>query len=328
MDLRKFGGQKMRFFTVLFLLISVQTYAICKANPATALRIWLESITTIYNVFPIRIAGIPIAPFDLPDYSDVSSPICICWQNGIPRVGITVSLWEPIAFVETVKDPFCFPSLGVQLNLAGRFKVNTYSRSSARKGDVQQRTSYDAHWVKAHPFAWLNILLDFVCLEFEGLDIGYITELDPLWHNDVWAAILEPEVFLVANPIAQAACITDAVTVNSADFPLDILWWCQGSWGGTYPVTKNSQATNPLSASGATVGHLLMKMHKQLLLWGSVGNNALCNMYPMPLWRKSQYSVYPLYPFLWPKRFAIGKTDFFWGWGMNAPFLNQGNIVW
>jgi len=310
---------------VLLLVISFQVFGACDADESTALRIWLNSIQTVYNVFPIRIAGIPIAPFDLPDYNDIGSPICVCWEDGFPRVGITVSLWEPIAFVETVKDPFCFPSLGVRLNLNGRFKVNNYERNPEKGSGV---SNFDAHWIKAHPFAWLNILLDFACLQFEGVDIGYITELDPLWHNDVWAAILEPEVFLVANPIAQAACITDAVTVNSADFPLDILWWCQGSWGGTYPVTKNSQATNPLAASGATVGHLIMKMHRQLLLWGSVGSNALCDMYPMPLWRKSQYSVYPLYPFLWPKRFSIGKTDLFWGWGMNAPFLNQGNIVW
>ncbi len=287
----------------------------------------MESITTIYNVFPIRIASVPIGPsFNLPDYTDVSSPICICYKNGLPRVGITVSLWEPIAFVETVKDPFCFPSLGIQLNLAGKFKVNAQGGHSGK--DISTYYTYDAHWVKANPFAWLNLLLDFACMQFEGMDIGYLTELDPLWHNDIWASILNPEAMLVANPMAQLACTTDAVTVDTADFPLDILWWCQGSWGGAYPLTKHNQASNGLDASGAIAGHLIMKMHRELLLWGSVGSGALCSMYPMPLWQKSQYTLYPLYPFLYPKRFAIGKSNMLWGWGMNAPFKNQGNWVW
>jgi len=318
--------RKLFLVLIVGLIFSNSSSAKCLANPSTAIRIWLESIMTIYNVFPIRIAGVPIGPsFDLPDYADVTSPICIC-LDPFPRVGITVSLWEPIAFVEVVKDPFCFPSLGVQLDLAGRFKVNQHGRSAGIKGEEQY--TYDAHWVKAHPFAWLNILLDFVCLQFEGFDIAYMTEIDPLWHNDIWASILEPEALLVANPLAQMACVTDSITANVADFPLDMLWWCQGSWSGTYPMTKHSQATNPLTSQGAVVGHLIMKMHRQLLLWGSIGRGALCGMYPMPLWQKSQYTLYPLYPFLFPKRFAIGKTNFLWGIGHNAPFLNQGNSVW
>jgi conjugal transfer pilus assembly protein TraU len=318
----------MRKFLIALILPFI-VFGACKANPSTAVQIWMESLTTIYNIFPIRIAGVAISPIKLPDFNDVSSPICICMKGSppIPRIGITVSLWEPIAFVETVKDPFCFPSLGVQLSLAGRFKENASQKSKA-KSDVQTYVTYDAHWVKAHPFAWLNILLDFVCLEFEGLDIAYMTEIDPLWHNDIWAAILGPEALLVANPLAQMACIADSVAVNTADFPLDFLWWCQGSWGGSYPLTKHSQATNVLTASGATVGHLIMKMHRQLLLWGSIGRGALCGMYPLPLWIKSQYNLYPLYPFLFPKRFSIGVTNFLWGYGMNAPIINTGNLVW
>ena len=311
---------------LLLLFLPLLTYAVCKANPTTALKIWTETLATIYNVFPIRVGTVQVGPsFKLSDYSDVSSPICLCYKNGIPHVGITVSLWEPIAFVEVVKDPFCFPSLGIQLNLAGKFKVNQYGKTV---GGEKTGYTYDAHWIKSHPFAWLNILLDFVCLEFSGLDVSYMTELDPLWHNDIWAAVLNPEALLVANPVAQMACSADSVTVNSGDFPLDILWWCQGSWGGAYPLTKHNQSTNPLNAQGAIVGHLIMKMHRELLLWGSVGSGALCGLYPMPLWRKSQYNLYPLYPFMFPKRFSIGKSNLLWGWGMNAPFINTGNSVW
>ena len=143
--------RKLLLVLIGVLIFSNSSFAKCLANPSTAIRIWLESIMTIYNVFPIRIANVPIGPsFGLPDYSDVGSPICIC-KDPLPRVGITVSLWEPIAFVEVVKDPFCFPSLGVQLDLAGRFKVNQHGRSAGIKGEEQY--TYDAHWVKAHPFA-------------------------------------------------------------------------------------------------------------------------------------------------------------------------------
>jgi len=312
----------------LAVLLSNPVWAKCNSSPTGALEVWLRALKTAYNVFPIRIGTVQVGPsFGLGDYASVSSPICLCFENNLPRLGITVSLWEPLAFVEVVKDPFCMPSLGLELKLDGRFKVNRWS-SSLSSGKGSERATFDAHYVKANPLVWIGVLTDFVCMQTGGFDVGYLTELDPLWHNDVWASVLNPEALLVANPVAQMACSADAVAANSGDFPLDVLWWCQGSWGGTYPLTKHSQATNPLNAQGAVVGHLLLKLHRQLMLPGTVGSQALCSPYPMPLWRKSQYSLYPLYPFLFPKRFSVGKSNLLWGWGMNAPFSGAENSVW
>jgi len=167
----------------------------------------------------------------------------------------------------------------------------------------------------------IDYLADFICLSGDGgMDIGYVTELDPLWQNDIWASIVGPEAYLVANPVAQTACMADAVS-SAAGFPLDPLWWCIGSWGSAFPMTQNvKDYTTPMETQGAITARMLMKMHRQLMLWGSIGEAGLCQSYPMPVMRKSQYGIFPVYPFLgWPYRIPIGRSGLIWDRGMDNP---------
>jgi conjugal transfer pilus assembly protein TraU len=77
---------------------------------------------------------------------------------------------------------------------------------------------------------------DFACLESSGFDLGYITELDPLWGDDETGFILNPEAALFGNPIAQAACVADC-GLASAGFSNDAFFWCNGCQGSLYPFT-------------------------------------------------------------------------------------------
>ena len=50
---------------------------------------------------------------------------------------------------------------------------------------------------KAYPLIyWLELLMDFVCLEKGAFDVAYMTELDPLWNDDELSFILNPEAGL------------------------------------------------------------------------------------------------------------------------------------
>lgn len=294
-----------------------------EGTPATALKVWTTAIATIYNIFPIRIGGVTIASFKgLEDFNSVSNtPVCLC-MDPLPRIGLKVSLWEPIAFLEATKIPSCSPSLGMSLPLPSRAAQMGFGGEDSGDEDQSNYHFYQFHYIKFHPFAVLNMFLDFVCLEKSGLDIAYMSELDPLWQSDVWASILNPEAILVANPIAQMSCMADSAAATMG-FPLDFLWWCLGTWGSLYPMTGNvSQGINLTSQMNISA-RAVAKLHRQLILWGSVGENGLCGMYPMPVMRKSQYSLLPLHPVPYPLRIPLGRSVMLWGQGQETPFVNH-----
>ena len=69
--------------------------AACNASiggPTSAVTILMNTITTIYNILPIKIAGVSITPsMGLEDISGKSSPICYC-PTPFPRIGIPIEL--------------------------------------------------------------------------------------------------------------------------------------------------------------------------------------------------------------------------------------------
>jgi len=299
-----------------------------EGTPSTALKIWTTSLATIYNVFPIRIGGVKIVGFKgLEDYNAVSNnPFCVC-LDPFPRIGIKVSLWEPIAFLEATKIPSCFPSLGLSISIptpAGQTGFGGEKRL-AGEGDKGNYT-FQFHYIKFPLFAVFELFLDFICLQKGGVDILYISELDPLWQSDVWAEIINPEAILVANPVAQMSCMADSGAANSG-FPLDFLWWCLGSWGSLYPFTKSVGHGDSLTAQGAVSARGVAKLHRTGMLWGSVGESGLCGMYPMPIMRKSQYSFVLVHPIPFPFRIPIGRSSLLWGQGKEVPFVNYHNYV-
>jgi len=320
------------FLIWINIALAIDTSAQCKVAThgfQSAVEIATKSIMTIYNVFPIRIGNVKIFSYkNLEDYSELSSmPICVCIKPpGIPIPGIKVSFWEPIAIVETTALPMCVPTFGMSIPV--NIGVGTSSLGAVDTGIITSLNTYQAHYIKYPIFKLLGLFLDFICLDFNGgIDIGYLTELDPLFQNDSWSAILNPEAFLVANPVAQSACITDSIA-SQFGFPLDPLWWCFGSWGSAFPMTMNVKGGTNITASANIVSRMLMKMHRELLLWGSVGESGLCGKYPMPIMRKSQYGIFPVYPVGYPYRIPIGRTELLWSEGLDIPFVNMHTWTW
>jgi conjugal transfer pilus assembly protein TraU len=305
--------------------------AVCRAGPDTSLTIIVTIIGTAYNAFPITIGGIKFNFwFSLEDIGGVGDlPICFCFTP-FPRVGIKIGIWEGIAIMEPVRIPWCTPTLPIPGGLVGKVLFNAQAVGGANSDDQKEGElrSFQVHYYKALPWALIGLFLDFICLEIGNpFDLAYMTELDPLWQSDLLASILGPEATLVANPIAQAACAIDAIT-STAGFPLDPLFWCMGAWGSMYPMSESIPLDN-VQANAGVVARMLFKLHRELILWGSFGKAGLCGRYPMPIMFKSQYSIYPLWPILYPKRFPIGRHAFvIWGWGKNIPVLNQLNNVW
>ena len=78
---------------------------------------------------------------------------------------------------------------------------------------------FPSSWYANPILAWLEVLLDFPCLEQGSLDLAYLTEVDPLWNDDELTLILNPEAVLFANPTqigSEVARVLDAFASRPA----------------------------------------------------------------------------------------------------------------
>ncbi len=62
-----------------------------------------------------------------------------------------------------------------------------------------QNSFYHVHWYEYPLLSILGIFSDFSCIDKGGLDVGYMSEFDPLWNDDSLSVILTPESGLFAN---------------------------------------------------------------------------------------------------------------------------------
>lgn len=311
------GFDKVRvIIAVFFLLIAKSSlFGLCKPSGFLTVDILLKADYTA--MLPLKIAGVEVLSGTIPDaQSAVSSPVCVC-TDPFPRVGVPVSFFEPSRIIEVVKDPYCFPTMGVGMGLSSGLQNGTAGDAHDR-----QRTFFQAHYYIFPLYAIIEVFTDFVCMETTGFDLAYITEVDPLWNDDGLSAIINPEAILFGNPATQLACVGDSIA-SQASTPLDFLFWCKGSWGNTYPLTGNTNSNNLIEDSASVAATLIYKLHRELLLWGSWGQAGLCGYYPAPIWRKSAYRMQLIAPIPHPKAMTIGTMAQMWGWGKNIVGLGD-----
>lgn len=278
-------------------------------------------------LFPIKIAGFTLKSGG-PDPQGTSKLICTCGKP-IPRVGIPVSFWEPARLIDITRTPWCL------VNMGGVCVAKTGSRS---RGDIEEnqddgnkRSFYHVHWYTYPLVYWLELLIDFVCLESMSIDLAYVTELDPLWNDDEKNAIINPEAMLFGNVIAQAACAGDCLAAT-AHLPLDPLFWCNGCQGSLYPFSGTvDHHIGGVQASLLITGRMIAKLHREGLLWGYMGEAGLCGKYFMPFIRKSQYRTQMTYPKPQTNQcYPLGHTEITWGAGREFPYKGSdfGYLIW
>lgn len=284
----------------------------CKTDDVAAISIIMKMCHTC--IFPLSIAGIQVMQGPMPDPSDsVRTPICIC-KDPFPRIGIPIAFFEPSRIIETVTDPFCFPTFGVSTsNGSGKLGGKTNDGSSS------SNTFMQTHYLIFPAYRIIEAFSDFLCMQSSGVDYAYITEVDPTWNSDVLGAFLSPEALLFGNPVTNLACIADSVS-SGFYYPLDVLFWCMGSWGNSYPLTGHKPTSDSfVQDASAIAAKTIYKLHRQLMLWGSWGQAGLCGYYPMPIWRKTAYRLQIVTPIAHPIATTIGQTGMTWDYGKKLP---------
>ncbi|MFA6137433.1 MAG: TraU family protein [Sulfurimonas sp.] len=302
----------LKKLSIISFILVMDVFAVCA--PTGALTLDLIGKTDYGAMFPLRIAGATIVPGRIEDNTNiVSSPVCIC-TDPFPRIGIPVSYFEPSRIIEVVSDAWCFPTFG--FGTGGKIGGGTYG-----DGQDRQKTFYQSHYLIMPIFALLELLTDFVCLQSTGVDYAYVTEVDPLWNSDTLSGFMSPEALLFGNPIANLACVADAIS-STAFQPIDALFWCKGTWGNAYPLTGWTNTKNTVEDSASVAASMVYKLHRELVLWGSSGQSGLCGYYPAPIWRKSSYRLQLVSP--WPSyATTVGTSGLIWTPGHNPPFVGD-----
>ena len=196
-----------------------------------------------------RLLGVPVPDLDRADRhrqrlgraghaEPRSSPICLC-GSPIPRIGLSLGVWEPARLVDATRAPWCFPTSAASPSTPACLPG---AGAPGRPAATGPRARSGTRTTTCIPLlSWIGVLLDLGCLEGGGLDIAWASELDPAWLDDELTFLLNPEAALFANLPAQAACAADCAAA-SAGLPLDPLFWCAGCQGGMYPLTGNVAA--------------------------------------------------------------------------------------
>ena len=300
------------------------SWAICKGRP-------INPVTDIcwQCIFPVQLGGrLTMGNFQGAEPpEDTSPPVCACLNGGSLTIGVTVSFYEPARMIETVSDAYCFPSLGLSMSNPHPGLLNGSAEGLEVTGSSQ--TFQQAHYYILPVFSMMDLFFDFPCLEQEGFDLAYMTEIDPLWSNDSLAFLINPEALLFANPASQLSCIPDS-TAAALGYPIDGLFWCMGSWGSAYPLTGTIADRNPTTANAGLAARMLFKLGREMLLWDT-GSNA-CGPVMSPIWRKSHYRLQIARPVRGGDCVPIGRSDLVWGAGKNPPdgagANSENNFLW
>ena len=254
-----------------------------------------------------------------------SNPVCLCstTQNGVPDAGLKLRLTEPIGFLELVSEPGTFPCFMKDSSKGGIAKIK-------KRGTPKEYRN--GHYYQYPVFALLNFGLDQLCVSQDvPLDLPFIGELNPLWYDDFTAAIVHPDSLLVANPIAQLACLWDCAA-STLKHPSEFLSWCNGCWQGRRvgtgrPLGKNGPVDDAaLAISILDFQHMGFMLPQTIEIPGSstipfageavlrsssdIACGKTINYFPKII--KSQYFLQISYPTVSEKIITPGESAMIW----------------
>lgn len=275
-------------------------------------------------LFPIVVMGNRTTPGSIPDGAHTGR-FCACDDHlGVPRPGITLSLYEPARLVELVRWPNCHMALnGARIPLGMNRMVGD---GGIYEPELRERSFYHYHYYSFPMLTMLEIFTSTKCMG-DGLidfDLMYASELDPTWNHEELAFFVNPESAIVANPLAVAACSADAVS-SSAKKPLDSMWWCSGTWGHLYPLSGGARYNSSLSLNTSLLAtRVLAAQHRRGLEWKTMGSSAMCGGSLHPMLPKTQYKMAMFFPVAEASGgHVIGESTYAWGGSRSIPGIGE-----
>ena len=256
-------------------------------------------------LLPLSIGNMKVGGGSTPakrDTDNPSSPLCACKKGNspVPIPGITLGFWEPVRMIDVTRSKFCMVGLGLDLGSDDPTSMGTYKKAHGN-GRRAHNSFYHLHYYVYPLIYWLELITDLLCLESTSFDIAYMSELDPTWNDEKLQTLMQPELFLFGNPIAQAACALDCAS-STLSMPRDGLFWCAGCWGNIYPFSgSNANHNGGVQNSSLLATRILAKQHRVGLAESTSTSDArvngpICKKETALKIKKSQYKLQMLYP--------------------------------
>lgn len=191
--------------------------------------------------------GIKIGPFPLmkaptlgePPAHDVNAA-CFCKDGLNTGWGFSMTFWMPSYINDVARQGGCLGFLAGTNILPAFVSLSSAQEYSTHTRRSENTTSMQIHWAYADVTAIAGKALFEKCNAVTGsLDIAYMTEVDFVYNNDVYSAIMAPQnAILAAVPmLAQMTCGVESMANTLGD------WQDSGlcAWAGTrFPLSGNS----------------------------------------------------------------------------------------
>ena len=85
--------------------------------------------------------------------------------------------------VDVTREPFCMVSMG-GVKLGADLPIKGVHSATTKATNGKEHAFYHVHWYVWPVMHWLEVLVDFLCLDKSSIDVAWFSELDPTWNDD------------------------------------------------------------------------------------------------------------------------------------------------
>lgn len=273
--------------SLVFLVAAVLPLS-AQARPGCVGKMW-NPLTDLdfRNMGGIKILGFPLmsAPKKLGEPpKHKTDPICFC-ENGLSTgFGLGLTFWMPSYINDVARQAGCLGFLSGTNILPGFISLSSGQEYNVHSPGKEGVTNMQIHWAYADVTAIAGKALFEKCNAVTGsMKIGYLTEPDFIFQNDVYSAIMTPQVSLLAESplLSQMTCGFESIANTLGD------WRDIGicGWKGTrLPLTANAISKDSAQVSNMDVTLKYLTRSALLgLTMKTMGDDAVC---------KPKYSAY------------------------------------
>lgn len=293
------------------------------STPGCVGKMWNPMSDLDFNLMGgIKVGGSRMmeAPTEFPEPPDhqISSG-CACKDGLQSGIGFGMTFWMPSYINDLARQAGCMGFLGginVMDSFISESSGQEYSNHQARRDGV---TNMQVHWAYADVTAVAGKQLFEKCNAVTGkMKISYMTEPDFIFQNDIYSAIMSPQVaILAAMPIlSQMACGGETIANTLGGFQdFGICAWK----GFRLPMSGTAIAKDSAQVSNMdiTVKYLTRASMLGLNL-KTMGPDAICEPQISAFYHPFQHRYQWAYPGRAATRYNVDVVR----WGM---FLKQGN---
>ena len=318
-----------RFFLVVSaVVLSAFAPAVMAGTPGCTGKMWNPLTDLDYRLMGgIRIAGLPLMkdPSNLgkpPKHK--TNPICFCKDGLKTGFGLGLTFWLPSYINDVARQAGCLGFLdGINI-LPGFMSLSSGQEYNQHKKAADGVTNMQIHWAYADITSIAGKSLFEKCNAMTGsMKITYLTEVDFIFQNDVYSAIMTPQISILASNamLSQMACGFESIANTLGD------WRDIGvcGWQGTrLPFTGNTIGKDSAQVSNMDI--TLKYLTRSALLgttMRTMGDDAVCKPKYSAFYDPFQHRYQWAYPGKVSTRYNVNVVR----WGLFVKDKGQGDML-